>query len=140
MRDNVTKVDIDTALKLVTNFKRDDSTENLIELNVFMERFTDDAQNFLYHEVGVKQRDLRNQVTRDVRALRHHNEQQLSDHYPADGVKQPEPMLCDAWGNIIVWEKNRQLWSIVSLSHYQEMKVCYSHWAYLPKMPHSTLG
>lgn len=140
MQDIVKREDIAEAARLVGNFQRNDSPENMIALNAFMDGYSDDAQGFMYHEVGVYQRVMRDRVTRDVRALRHRNEQQLSDHYPADGDKQPEKLLCDAWNNLLVWEKNLQRWSIVSLSHYESMKVCYSHWAYLPKMPHSTLG
>ncbi|MNE19092.1 hypothetical protein D3C80_1121610 [compost metagenome] len=140
VNDNVTRDDIDQASRLVRNYRRIESEENLLAMNSFMDGFTEDAKNFIYHEVGVHQRIMHDKVTRDVRALRHRNEQQLSDHFPVDGEKQPEQSLCDAWNNLLVWEKNRQCWSIVSLSHYESMKVCYSHWAYLPKMPHSTLG
>lgn len=140
LEDTVSREDIGKAGLLITKFQRDDSSENLIELNSFMDGFTDDAQYFLYHEVGVQQRVVRDRVTRDVRALRHLNEAKLSDHFLVDGDKQPEKLMCDAWNNLLVWEKNRQCWSIVSLSHYESMKVCYSHWAYLPKIPHSTLG
>lgn len=140
MLDIVNREDISKGCHLVSRVQRNDSPENVLALQVFMDGFTEDAQSFLYHEIGERRREARNRVTRDVRALYHRDKTQLSDHFPVDGDKQPVHMLCDAWNNLLVWEKNLQRWSIVSLSHYEDMKVCYSHWAYLPKMPHRTLG
>jgi len=61
--------------------------------------------------------------------------EKLQGTYPSDGEYQPEFELCDAWGNIIVWEVSRQRWAIVSLTHWDLYKVCYPHWAYLPQTP-----
>lgn len=61
--------------------------------------------------------------------------EKLQGTYPSDGEYQPEVDLCDAWLNIIVWEVSRQRWTIVSLTHWEQYKVCYPHWAYLPQIP-----
>ena len=61
--------------------------------------------------------------------------EKLQGTYPSDGAYQPEIELCDAWGNIIVWEVGKKRWSIVSLTHWDLYKVCYPRWAYLPQTP-----
>lgn len=45
----------------------------------------------------------------------------------------PRLQDCDRWGNLVVWEKGRKRWSIVTLEHLLDYRICYSHWAYLPK-------
>jgi hypothetical protein len=59
----------------------------------------------------------------------------LNATYPSDGWYQPEIELCDAWGNIIVWVVDKKRWDIVSLTHWNQYKICYPRWAYLPQTP-----
>lgn len=47
----------------------------------------------------------------------------------------PDKKLCDKYGNLLVYEKNRKIWSIVSFQHYLEYAICYEKWAYLPEEP-----
>jgi hypothetical protein len=65
--------------------------------------------------------------------------EKLQGTYPSDGEYQPEIELCDAWGNIIVWEVDKRRWTIVSLTHWEQYKVCYPRWAYLPQTPEIVL-
>lgn len=51
----------------------------------------------------------------------------------------PDKKLCDKYGNLLVYEKNRKIWSIVSFQHYLDFAICYEKWAYLPEEPTAEL-
>lgn len=51
----------------------------------------------------------------------------------------PDKKLCDKYGNLLVYEKNRKIWSIVSYQFYLDYAVCFEQWAYLPKEPEPAL-
>lgn len=47
----------------------------------------------------------------------------------------PELEKCDRYGNVLAYEKNRNIWTVVSLQFYLDYQMCYSGWAYLPPEP-----
>lgn len=51
----------------------------------------------------------------------------------------PDKKLCDKYGNLLVYEKNRKIWSIVSYQYYLDYAVCFERWEYLPKEPEPEL-
>lgn len=50
-------------------------------------------------------------------------------------MSEPVREKCDLHGNLLVWEKNSQMWKIVSIDTYNMYPMCYGHWAYLPEQP-----